>query len=61
MWRISLGDPYGMHVWFDPSEERVEIYGLTQEEKCRTLDRIGSVSGLTETETPASEDQIDLL
>ncbi len=27
-WRVTEGEPSGLHVWFDPSRERVEIHAL---------------------------------
>ncbi len=28
MWRIARGEPYGLHMWFDPSCEYVRLYRL---------------------------------
>ena len=46
MWRISRADPWGLHLWFDPSCEVVMLRPLTDEEKGVRLDMHGSVSAL---------------
>ena len=51
MWRMEKGDPYGMHCWFDPDSERIELHALTDEEKSVRLDIPVSLSALPETET----------
>ena len=59
---MSMGDPFGMHVWFDPSCEAVELRALTAEEKSVRLDIHGSVSALeTEIVRLESSDQMSLL
>ncbi len=27
-WRVQAAEPHGVHVWFDPREERVRLYRL---------------------------------
>jgi len=43
-WRVTPGLPYGSHVWFDPSTERVEIHPLTAGVGPAQVDKVGSVS-----------------
>ncbi len=45
-WRISVAEPFGLTVWFDPSEEAVSIRDLTPEEKDARVDTDVSVSAL---------------
>ncbi len=58
MWLISLGDPFGLHCWFDPSCEVVELRPLTSEEKAGSIDLHGSVSALTEAEASVRKNQL---
>jgi len=32
MWRVSVAEPYGLHVWFDPSCEVVRLFPLSDGE-----------------------------
>ena len=54
MWRLSLAEPFGLHLWFDPDCEVPELRPLTDAEDQVRLDMIGSVSAPTETEARAS-------
>ncbi len=47
-WRVSDGDPSGLHVWFDPTTEIVKIYPLEPSSETRVA--IASEGG----------DQVDL-
>ncbi len=33
MWRVARGEPYGLHVWFDPDTEFVRLFELDPESK----------------------------
>jgi len=28
-WRVSQGEPFGLHVWFDPKTEVLRLYEIT--------------------------------
>ncbi len=46
MWRVSVAEPFGLHLWFDPECEVVSLRELTDDEKAVRLDKDGSVSAL---------------
>jgi len=72
-WRVSQGEPNGLHVWFDPAEEVVRLYSLkgTPEERSEGvdmgseipyLDSVVSVSGSeAEARAVSGNQQLDLL
>jgi len=60
-WRLSRAAPYGLHLWFDPDTEVPTLRLLTEEEKSGTVDMVDSVSAPTETETPLSMDEVNVL
>ena len=70
-WRIVKGEPFGLMLWFDPSCEAVRLFetlpprdsegvdvpaeGVDGGGEVEYLDKIVSVSGLDEDETPGSK------
>ena len=64
MWRLSVAEPYGLHLWFDPECEVPTLRHLTAGEKSTILDMPISVSAPTETEATRvfkCNKQLDLL
>ncbi len=49
----------GLLIWVDPDTELLTLRDLTEDEKCSTLDKRRSVSGLIRSDTPEVTDGCD--
>ena len=51
MWRMSVAEPFGLHMWFNPDSEVPSLRQLTSDEKRDRVDSVRSVSASLSSES----------